>query len=45
MDGVTLLRQAREACLAVAAEGDKLVIRDPRRAESVARLLIENKPR
>lgn len=44
MDGLTLLNRAREAGLAVAAEGDKLVIRGPRRAESVARLLIEHKP-
>jgi hypothetical protein len=45
MDGVTLLRRAREAGLAVAAEGKKLVIRGPRRAEPVARLLIEHKPK
>jgi hypothetical protein len=44
MDGVTLLRRAREAGLAVAVEGYKLVIRGPRRAEPVARLLIEHKP-
>jgi hypothetical protein len=44
MDGVTLLRRARDAGLAVLAEGDKLVIRGPRRAEPVARLLIEHKP-
>jgi hypothetical protein len=44
MDGLILLNRAREAGLAVAAEGDKLVIRGPRRAESVARLLIEHKP-
>jgi hypothetical protein len=44
MDGMTLLRRAHEAGLNVAAEGDKLVIRGPRRAESVARLLIEYKP-
>ena len=44
MDGMTLLHRARDAGLAVAAEGDKLVIRGPRRAEPVARLLIEHKP-
>jgi hypothetical protein len=44
MDGLTLLRQAREAGLAVVAEGEKLVIRGPRRAELLARLLIEHKP-
>ena len=44
MDGLTLLRRAQEAGLAVQAEGDKLLIRGPKRAESVARLLIEYKP-
>ncbi len=44
MDGVTLLRQAGAAGLAVTAEGGKLVIRGPKRAEPVARLLIEHKP-
>jgi hypothetical protein len=44
MEGLILLNRAREAGLAVAAEGDKLVIRGPRRAESLARLLIEHKP-
>ena len=44
MDGLTLLRRARDAGLAVAADGDKLVIRRPKRAEPVARLLIEHKP-
>jgi hypothetical protein len=43
MDGLTLLRRARDAGLAVAAEGDKLVIRGPKRAEPFARLLIEHK--
>ena len=43
MDGLTLLRRARNAGLAVTAEGDKLVIRGPKRAEPVARLLIEHK--
>jgi hypothetical protein len=44
MDGVTLLGEAREAGLAVTAEGDTLVIRGPKRAEAIALLLIENKP-
>ena len=44
MDGLTLLRRARDAGLAVAAEGDKLVIRGPKRAEPVALLLIKHKP-
>lgn len=43
MDGLILLRRAREAGLAVKTDGDKLVIRGPRRAEAVACLLIENK--
>jgi hypothetical protein len=44
MDGLTLLRRARDAGLAVAAESGKLVVRGPRRAEAIARLLIEHKP-
>jgi hypothetical protein len=44
MDGLVLLRRAREAGLAVEAEGGKLVIRGPKRAEHVAQLLIEHKP-
>src|SRR5215472_3239959 len=44
MDGLTLLRRARDAGLAVATEGDKLVIRGPKCAEEIARLLIEHKP-
>ena len=44
MDGLTLLRRAHDAGLAVVTEGDKLVIRGPKRAEPIARLLIENKP-
>ena len=44
MDGLMLLRRAQQAGLAVAADGDKLVIRGPRSAEPVARLLIEHKP-
>ena len=44
MDGLTLLRCARDAGLAVAAQGDKLVIRGPKRSEPVALLLLEHKP-
>ena len=44
MDGVTLLRQARTAGLAVVANGDKLVIRGPKHAERTALLLLANKP-
>jgi hypothetical protein len=44
MDALTLLRQARDAGLAVAAEGDKLLIRGPRRAEPVVRLIAMHKP-
>jgi hypothetical protein len=44
MDGLMLLRRAGKAGLAVKTEGDKLVIRGPKNAEPVARLLIENKP-
>jgi hypothetical protein len=44
MDGMTLLRRARDAGLSAAAEGDKLVIRGPKKAEPVALLLLANKP-
>jgi hypothetical protein len=44
MDGVTLLRRARQAGLAVAAENGKLVIKGPRRAEQTALLLLAHKP-
>ena len=44
MDGLTILRRARDAGLAVVAEGDKLVIRGPKRAGPVALLLLEQKP-
>jgi hypothetical protein len=44
MDGVTLLRRAHDAGLAVAAqEGGRLVVRGPRRAEPVALLLFANR--
>jgi hypothetical protein len=44
MDGMTLLQEARAAGLAVNVEGDKLVIRGPRRAEAVAMRLLKYKP-
>jgi hypothetical protein len=44
MDGLTLLRQARDAGLAVTAAGGRLVIRGPRRAEPVALMLLAHKP-
>jgi hypothetical protein len=44
MDGLILLRRARDAGLAVAAENGKLVIRGPRQAEPVAKLLLAHKP-
>jgi hypothetical protein len=44
MDGVTLLRRACDVGLRVAADGGgRLVIRGPRRAEPVARLLLGHK--
>src|SRR5215831_19383515 len=44
MDGLTLLDRAQKVGLAVRVDGKKLIIRGPRRAEPVARLLIEHKP-
>ena len=43
MDGLTLLRRAHEAGLAVDVDGNTLVIRGPKRAKHLARLLIEHK--
>lgn len=43
MDGMRLLVEARAAGLAVHVEGDKLVIRGPRRAEALALRLLEHK--
>jgi hypothetical protein len=43
VEALILLRKARDAGLAVAQEGDILVIRGPKRAEPIARLLIEKK--
>jgi hypothetical protein len=45
MDGLTLLHRARDAGLTVAAADGKLVIRGPRRAEPVALMLLDHKPR
>jgi hypothetical protein len=43
MGGLTLLDRARAAGLSVTADSDRLVIKGPRRAEEVARELIEQK--
>jgi hypothetical protein len=43
MDGLTLLDRAQKAGLAVRAEGGKLVVRGPKRAEPVVRLLAAHK--
>ena len=43
MDGLTQLAEARAAGLSVAAQGGRLVLRGPRRAEAMARRLIEHK--
>jgi hypothetical protein len=43
MDGLTLLRRAYDAGLRIEAAGDKLLIRGPKRAESVVHLLAEHK--
>ena len=44
MDGLALLTEARRAGLRVALDGERLVIRGPRRAEPIARRLMEAKP-
>jgi hypothetical protein len=44
MEGLTLLREARAAGLSLARDGDELVIRGPRHAEPVARMLLSRKP-
>jgi hypothetical protein len=44
MEGLTLLREARAVGLSLARDGDELVIRGPRRAEPVARMLLARKP-
>ena len=43
MDGLTLLKEARAEGLRVSADGDRLVIRGPRRADAVARGLLFHK--
>ncbi len=43
MEGVMLLEKARAAGLTVQADSDQLVIRGPRRAGEVARLILDNK--
>src|SRR5438309_8754926 len=43
MDGLTLLRSARDAGLRVEAAGDKLLIRGPKHAEPGVKLLAEHK--
>jgi hypothetical protein len=43
MDGLKLLELARAAGLAVRVDGEKLVVRGPRKAEAVAKRLLENK--
>jgi hypothetical protein len=43
MECVTLLHEAREAGLEVRADGDRLVVRGPRSAEGLARMLLARK--
>ncbi len=43
MDGLALLRRAYDVGLRLEANGDKLVIRGPKHAEPVVRLLAEHK--
>lgn len=43
MDGIPLLRQARSAGLTVLAQGDKLVVRGPRRAGPLVEQLLAHK--
>ena len=43
MDGLTMLSEARAAGLIVMADGDRLVIRGPRSADTIARRLLANK--
>ncbi len=44
MDGLMLLLQARLAGLQVTTSGDQLVVRGPRRLETMARALLAEKP-
>jgi hypothetical protein len=43
MDGLALLNEARGAGLTVMAEGSRIIIRGPKRAEVTARRLLEHK--
>jgi hypothetical protein len=43
MDALTLLDRAREAGLVVARDGDRIIVRGPRQAEPVVRLLAARK--
>ena len=43
MDALTLLRTAREAGLSIEPAGDKLMVRGPKHAEPVVKLLAEHK--
>lgn len=44
MDGLTILREARDAGLHVSAVGNRLVVKGPRRLEAIAKTLIAQKP-
>jgi len=44
MDAVALLHRAQEAGLRLEPVGDKLLVRGPKRAETVVKLLAEHKP-
>jgi leucyl aminopeptidase (aminopeptidase T) len=43
MDALALLRRARKAGLRIEPAGDKLMVRGPKRAEPVVKLLAEHK--
>jgi hypothetical protein len=43
VDGLALLKRARDAGLRVEAAGDKLLIRGPKHAEPIVKLLAEHK--
>ena len=43
MDGLTILSEGRAAGLTILADGDRLMIRGPRSADAVARLLLAHK--
>jgi hypothetical protein len=44
MDGLTILREARAAGLEIKVDGDRLVVRGPKSAASLAERLLEMKP-